>query len=133
MLDQIAEVKKISEEVNHTTTRVIANFPIGKGIRQGDVYVKRVASIPPDYCIHTMNLQIAKGNTKGSRHILEEQPGLRIYIKSEPGPLDGPAFTSVTEIHLTHPEHPCFKIPAGSYVSYYQIDWSREELAAVKD
>ena len=132
-LQELAEVKKSSTEINHNTTRVVKNIPIGKGIRQGDVYLKRVEKIPPEYSVHTMDLKIAKGDTKGSRHILEDAPGLRVYRKSSPGPLEGPAFTSVTDIHLTHPEHPGFYIQSGSYVSYYQRAFASEEIKAVRD
>jgi hypothetical protein len=133
MISEMAEVKKSSLEINHNTTRVVKDIPIGKGIRQGDVYLKRVEKIPPEYSVHTMDLKIAKGDTKGSRHILEDTKGLRVYRKSSPGPLEGPAFTSVTDIHLTHPEHPSFCLAAGTYLSYYQRDMSLEEIRAVRD
>lgn len=122
------------DKVNHDTTRDVTSLmDIGKIIRQGDVYVKRVDTIPEDFTMATMETQIAKGNTKGSRHILEDDGVIRIFKKSSPAPLEGPAFKSTKEITLTHPEHANFKLPAGCYISYYQQDFAQEEIRAVRD
>ena len=130
---EIQEINKVSSEVNHDTARHITNMEIGQAIRQGDVYVKKVEEIPSEYNIPTMEMQIAKGDTKGSRHILEDTKSLRVMKKSSPSPLDGPAIVSDDEIHLTHPEHPNFILPAGKYLSFYQQDFAREEISAVRD
>jgi hypothetical protein len=136
MVSVVENIKSIVEEslkLNHDTMRHITEMKIGQVIRQGDVYVKKVKEIPSEYSIATMEMQIARGETKGSRHSLQDSYSLRIFKKFSPGPLDGPAFTSTEEILLTHPEHPDFKLPCGNYVSYYQQDFAQAEIRAVKD
>ena len=119
---------------NSNETRVVEKMEVGEGIRQGDVYIWKVSEIPSDYSIPTMERQIAQGDTKGSRHILEETTSLRIFKKSTPSPLDGPAFTSVEDIVLTHPEHADFVIKGGGcFISEYQQDFAAEEIRAVRD
>lgn len=120
-------------EKNSNALRVVTKMEVGEAIRQGDVYVWRVESIPEEYNIPTMELQIAQGETKGSRHILEDSPTLRVFQKTTRGPLDGPAFKSDSPITLTHPEHAHFQLPAGCYISEYQQDYAAEEIRAVRD
>lgn len=117
---------------NHADTRVLDTIEIGQAFRQGDVYVTRIKDLPKNV-VATMNMQIAKGQTKGSRHILAETKGLRVFNLKESGPLDGPVFTSTEQIHLTHPEHAHFVFPAGTYSTHYQTDFGAEELRAVRD
>lgn len=119
-------------EKNHAETRVIDKIEIGQAFRQGDVYVTRIAELPSDV-VATMNTQIAKGQTKGSRHILADTKGLKIFNLKDAGPLDGPVFTSTEEMHLTHPEHAHFVFPAGTYSSRYQQDFQQIEIMAVRD
>ena len=121
-----------SQTKNHQELRVIDTMKVGQKIRQGDVYVERIDEIPANNA-PTMNLQIAVGETKGSRHILQESPSLRVFKLKEAGPLDGPAFSSNEEVVLTHPEHAHFKLPAGNYRSFYQRDFQAEEIRAVRD
>lgn len=121
-----------ASEKNHAETRVLDQIKIGQAFRQGDVYVTRIAELPKNI-VGTMNLQIAKGQTKGSRHILAETAGLRVYNLKESGPLDGPVFTSTEEICLTHPEHAHFRFPAGTYSTHYQQDYQAAEIRAVRD
>jgi hypothetical protein len=122
----------IASKVNHQETRIIDTIEVGQAIRQGDVYLVRIKEKPSDL-IPTLDPQIAKGNTKGSRHILEITPTLRIYKLKNAGPLDGPVIESQEQITLTHPEHAWFKLPGGCYSTHYQQDFCRQEIAAVRD
>jgi hypothetical protein len=121
-----------ASEKNHADTRVLDKIEIGQAFRQGDVYVTRIAEVPKN-AVGTVNMQIAKGQTKGSRHILVETKGLRVYNLKDAGPLDGPVFSSTEEICLTHPEHAHFRFPAGTYSTHYQTDFAADELRAVRD
>jgi hypothetical protein len=128
---KVAEVmEKINTQENTDSTRVIESMQIGEWVRQGDIYLDKVEQ---NYSISTMDLQLAKGETKGARHILDENPTLRIFTKTNPNPLDGPAFTSEESIHVKHPEHGNMVIPEGSYICTYQQDYRYEELKAVRD
>jgi hypothetical protein len=131
---KVAEVmEKVSQHQNTDDTRRVTSMQVGEWVRQGDIYLDRVESIPDEYSIATMELQLAKGDTKGARHILEEKSSLRVFIKNQPSPLDGPAFKSDEEIHVTHPEHGNMVLPAGSYVCTYQQDYRVEYLKAIRD
>lgn len=129
----LEEIKIISEEKNHDNTRVVKTMKEGQVIRQGDVYIKKVSSIPSDYNIPTLEMQIAKGDTKGARHIIEETENLRIFKKISASPLEGPAITSKENICITHPEHTDFIIPAGNYICTYQQNFAVAEIKAVRD
>jgi len=125
---------KVAGEVNHQETRVIDTIKIGQAIRQGDVYLVRIKQKPPESeLIPTLDPQIAKGDTKASKHILVQTPTLRIYKLKNAGPLDGPVIESSEQINLTHPEHAHFKLPSGCYSTHYQQDFAQEEIRAVRD
>ena len=123
---------EMAGQVNHQECRVIDSMEIGQAIRQGDVYLVKVKEKPADL-VPTLDLQIAKGETKGSRHILEQTPTLKVYKLKSPSPLQGPVIESKERINLTHPEHAHFSLPAGCYTSYYQQDFAAEEIRAVRD
>lgn len=128
-------MREAAEKNNTTKTRVMTNetMPIGTAIRQGDVLIMRVDSIPESHKLSTDNMQIAKGTTKGSRHILLNNGDVNLFYSPTANPLEGPSFKSPKEIELSHPEHANFKFPAGCYISTYERDFAKEELAAVRD
>ena len=115
-------------------TRNISKMSIGEWFRQGDVYVEKSRKADlTEYTKATTDLQVAFGTTKGSRHILRDNPTLKVFLKETPGPLDGPMFTSTQPIVLEHPEHANFAFPAGTYVVELQQDFAKEEIARAKD
>jgi hypothetical protein len=124
-----------AKDKNHQSTRVIPKMKVGQSFRQGDVYVTRIKELPSrESIVQVANLQLAKGETKGSRHILEQTDTLRVYsIKNPANALVGPVIESKEEIHLTHPEHAHFIFPAGYYSVHYQQDFQAEEIRAVRD
>lgn len=83
-IDKVAEaVEKI---VNDADQHFPAAATVGDAVRQGDVYIQLIDSFtetPPLYKQLTkpqFPIQLAPGNTKGSRHMLEESEGLAVYV-----------------------------------------------------
>lgn len=83
-------LKQIDSAVEKIINDKPQNFPeaanIGDAVRQGDVYIQlidAVKGVPPMYRkLKTVEypLQLAPGNTKGSRHCLENSPGAVVYV-----------------------------------------------------
>ena len=138
VLETHESIKSEAEQRLSTSAkpRIINSMKPGQWFRQGDVYVEMIseeAKPHEDYTFPTLDHQVAFGTTKGSRHVLKENPSLRILKKKEPGVLDGPMFYSKEPIALEHPEHADFHMPAGSYFVTLQQDFAQEELARAKD
>lgn len=123
-----------AKKLNNQNERVIPKMEVGQAFRQGDLYITKLESLPQDI-INTIDLQLAQGETKGSRHILAQNVNytVKVYNLRKPGPLDGPVFKSDETIRLTHPEHAHFVFPAGCYSTHYQQDYQAAEIRAVKD
>jgi hypothetical protein len=129
-----ADLERQAAEKNTQEMRVIENIPMGKAIRQGDVYLRRIEKVPSEAIHSTNDLQLAPGNTKGSRHILQQSSSLRMFINpNETNALQGPIIVSDEKVVLTHPEHAHFTLPAGIYSTTYQRDFAQEEIARVRD
>lgn len=101
-------------------------MPPGKFIRQGDVYIEAITEIPFAYDTLTENRQLAPGETRGSRHILEGN--VKIFVnKNNRDVLAGPCFSCTERVLLTHPEHAHFELPAGNYRVLFQMDARQAE------
>lgn len=112
-----------------TDLRVIKKIAVGEAVRQGDIYLKRVAKTAArGEEIETR--QLAPGNTQGSRHCVEGD--VKIYARKGDA-LTGPIVESETGFRVTHPEHAHFDMPAGTYAVTYQRDFAREEVSRVND
>jgi hypothetical protein len=87
-------VQKVGEAVERVLNANEQEFPIaasvGDAVRQGDIYIQKIDDIDPsstplfyrrlDNSSIKWPLQLADGNTKGSRHMLEASPGVVVYI-----------------------------------------------------
>lgn len=116
--------------------RYLREIKPGQHCRQGDVYLLCVASRPSCYAKPTANRQLAPGQSKGSRHIVDgavaiftaDERQAREAIRSLPGSvssrltLPGPCVEATERFTLTHPEHAHHSLPAGVYVVLYQLD-----------
>src|SRR5581483_12267114 len=115
--------------------RIIDEMKTGDVIRQGDIYIERLARLPEKRGAKTTVTQLAIGQTQGSRHIIDPKPiGLVIYAP-RPGatPLEGPIVSSKrNRFRLTHPEHGHFDLPAGVYQVTYQRDFARERAEEIR-
>ena len=119
-----------SAKQNICDERMIRTMEIGQHFRQGDVYLERVAD---DYTVgeEIQDRQIAEGNSKGSRHIMEGN--VTMFKRSGNDILEGPTVRINERSVLTHPEHANVSIPSGTYKSRLQRDHMAEEIARVRD
>ena len=111
-------------EGNVQEIRNIEEFPIGKIVRQGDIYIHRVEDSHPRGK-STSNRQLAMGETQGSRHVLDGEA--EIFEGSTaptwaPRALLGPLFKLFKRATVTHPEHAHVGLPAGTYQVTHQMD-----------
>ena len=103
--------------------RVVPSIPIGKSIRQGDVYLTRIKSLPKDF-VETDNMQLAPGTTQGSRHIMVNA---KVYKNPKARNTEGPIVVAKERCLLEHPEHAHFDLPAGTYQVTYQLDYATQQ------
>lgn len=112
--------------------RMVRTIKIGEWVRQGDINIQRVersAVKGKEIKDH----QLAPGNTKGSRHILETGKRVRILSPGLNDPLQGPFIVAQERFTVTHPEHSNISLPSGSYAVTYQRDLAQENRARVMD
>jgi len=133
-------VEKLGESVASSKkmiqVRDCSGLGIGQVARQGDVYIQRVKSLKKIRKIE--NRQLAPGITAGSRHVVCDDPAVRVY-QTDPTISDrqssiqvGPGVESPVEWSVTHPKHGWHtKLPAGCYQIWYQID--RKTMERVRD
>ena len=113
------------------------SMPPGKWIRQGDVYLMAIEKVPMECDEETANRQLAPGETRGSRHIIEGN--VKLFVQSgrkavrQQDVLVGPVIIAKERCTLTHPEHAHFSLPAGTYQSYYQMDARQAERTRARD
>lgn len=129
-MNTVEIIKELSEKavkLNIKEKRIIKNCPIGKGWRQGDIYIHRVSNNHPVGDILDIR-QIADGTSLGARHILVgdvkvyQGKQLPSYVNSL-WPL-GYCFDVGKEgATITHPEHAwdCIEVP-GRYQVTHQMD-----------
>lgn len=134
----IERIKKSARSMPEV--RVIPDMKIGQVVRQGDIYIERVAAIEGKGKA-IKSRQLAPGTTKGSRHIVSESEGVTIW-ESKPT-LNGKAAFQVgpgiqclagSDLVVTHPEHAWKKIcnlTARFYQVWFQADYARK--TRVKD
>lgn len=89
-IDVLSAVTAVENAVEKVINDADQNFPeaanIGDAVRQGDLYIQMIeapTSPPPFYtklAKPSFPIQLAPGNTKGSRHLLEESAEAEIWI-----------------------------------------------------
>jgi hypothetical protein len=113
-------------------TRVIKKIEVGQAIRQGDIYVTRLADERVRHGGETAERQLAPGTTRGSRHCVEGN--VEVYLPAAgDGRLTGPLIVARDRFTVTHPEHAHFSLPPGAYRVTYQRDFNRQEVERVSD
>lgn len=83
----------IAEAVERIKNDAPQQFPeaasIGDAVRQGDIYIQLISESDLDTMKYLYNrvdtpvLQLAPGNTKGSRHVLESADGVEMYLPAD--------------------------------------------------
>lgn len=123
----IKELTEKAIKLNRKETRIVKNWPIGKAVRQGDLYLHRVELNHPIGDILNIR-QIADGTSIGSRHILLGD--VKVYQGKElPSyvnklwPLGYTFDVGEEGATVTHPEHAHIDICVkGRYVVTHQMD-----------
>ncbi len=109
--------------------RVVPIMDVGQVVRQGDVYIHRVADGHKRGAMRRGEdaRQVAVGNTVGARHYAMS-PSVAYDGVVAPDWCDqqttaiGPVIASPDRWTLTHPEHAHVEFPAGTYQVTHQID-----------
>lgn len=143
---QIAAIQKSAEKMHAKETALIGTASIGDVVRQGDLYLVCLESLPPGT---KTRRQLAPGESQGSRHVAEGE--CCVYQPKEPGAVSrliatlsrgavqvpdaliGPLVECHGETTITHPEHGHRVLPAGStWAVVYQRAYA-EEVRRVQD
>lgn len=111
----------------------------GDTIRQGDLYITIVESVPEGYLLiekpKEVDQQMVPGNTEGAKHCLDSLKGVTLYrpeVWTEET-LEGPAIVLEEERTVLHPVHGSVTIPKGmTAVFTYQREWSKERARAIR-
>lgn len=134
----VAAVERIKQSARSMpAVRVVENMKIGQVVRQGDIYIERIAAIEgKGHAVKSR--QLAPGTTKGSRHIVAESKAVTIWeskptLGGKAAFQVGPAIEAKGDVTITHPEHAWIKIAVGKVAQlfqvYFQADYARKERA----
>ena len=112
----------------------VVSLEIGQVARQGDIYIERVESIEGKGKAITSR-QLAPGTSKGSRHIVDESPGVTLWeskptLKGKTAFQVGAAIQAKGGFSITHPEHAWMKIATNGiefFQVWFQADFMRKE------
>lgn len=131
-LEAHTKVQEAASTKADAKVRVVSAIEVDQAVRQGDIYITRIASIPSG--VRSIeDRQLAPGTSQGSRHIIVGD-GLALSARlNDSNPLQGPYIKAEKSFTVEHPEHGHINMPAGDYSCTYQRDFSAEELARVRD
>lgn len=136
-IDTVTTINRIRENAKAMPeVRVIREMKIGQVVRQGDIYIERVKEIEGKGKA-VKSRQLAPGNTKGSRHIVDESPSVKIWesspaLGSRARFQVGPAIEAVGDFAVSHPEHAWVRFALGvkaAFQVWFQADFARKERA----
>lgn len=109
--------------------RVVDSCPVGKGGRQGDVYIVAIADFDRANSKLVPERQLAPGTSNGSRHTVSDSvkvwkpANFNICENTALGfKMIGYVIEADTRWTLMHPEHPDASMPEGVYQICYQVD-----------
>lgn len=112
---------------------LIAN---GNPSAQGDINIWKVDSLDDLPSLEECKpfYQLAPGETRGSRHCLDEDSvkGATFYKLTKPTALQGGVWVNEAETLVTHPEHGNQLLDPGIYFVTYQRQYA-EELRRIAD
>lgn len=103
---------------------------------QGDINIWKIDSLDdlPKLKETKPFYQLAPGETRGSRHCLDEDSvkNATFYLLENPTALQGGVWTNEEETLVTHPEHGNQLLDPGTYFVTYQRQYA-EELRRIAD
>ena len=124
----IEALKKIESNEPNAEMRDATALRVGEGVRQGDVYLARVATIKVK---GTKGAQLVDGTTRGSRHVLEgDFQTFEAKHDAFPSWVDRDSVLPALAFRvgeggarLTHPEHAhVLFAPNTTWVTWQQMD-----------
>jgi hypothetical protein len=126
-MDAVAKVEEAAKLAD-SSVRHVEKIEIGQAVRQGDIYIHRVAANHARGKVRTgaSARQLALGAQANARHIAE--PPAVVYEGSEipstcaTGTFLGPLVESDAPFTVSHPEHAAVCLPAGTYQVTHQMD-----------
>lgn len=136
MKNVVELIESVAKKVaKRQTQRFPEGASVGDCVRQGDVYITLAACVPAGYRKSVKwDLQLAPGNTQGSRHILDSRSGVTCYVHPQASEFDGPVLVLTEERELTHPEHGNWILPPGTYgISYQRTQDALDQQRRVAD
>lgn len=127
------KLHKHAERIKNDEHQTAGSMSIGDAWAQGDIALVLLESVPRGAKREAKpDLQLAPGNTQGSRHCLETLDGLTVYQHAAPTPLDGPILEAPHGLRVNHPEHGDVSFGPGIYAVVYQRAFA-DELRRVQD
>jgi len=123
-----------AKELAVSDVRIIKTINVGESVRQGDIYIH---CVDKDHAHGKViqKRQLAIGESKGSRHILEGENVTVFEGTTQPewctNSLLGPCIALNERSLISHPEHSNVEMPAGLYQITHQMD--ARTLERVKD
>jgi len=126
----LSDIHQFAKEAKNDV-RVIDKIEVGQAVRQGDVYVSKIADFDKKEYEISNDFKLAPGNTPGSRHYVDtsvkvwkrKNSNSDLVAKNEVGCICyGPVIEAEKSFKVTHPEHADFYMPAGVYQISYQVD-----------
>lgn len=137
-----AKVQSVAEKIKNDETASVGTVSKGDVIRQGDIYLVAIGSLPST-ARRITDRQLAPGTSQGSRHVLKgecevyeaDRQEVAVLIGGAMVPqkveihaeLIGPVFRAVGEVEVDHPEHGNRVLPAGEvFATYYQRQFAEE-------
>lgn len=135
MKDAVIDFAEFEAEVAKAVSQRARRFPkipMGKVVRQGDIYIVRVPDDHPHGGIRESH-QLAFGTSKGSRHMADRNfvcyEGTALPKGAMAGTFLGPCIQTDCEATIEHPEHAWAIIPAGTYQILHQTDLQTRQRA----
>lgn len=122
----VEDVARQAESIKNDEEQRITNVELGDDVRQGDIYLTRLESVPTGAKPIKFRKQLAPGNTQGSRHTIRSSRGVKMYEVGNASPLDGPIIESKGNLAIDHPEHGNLILPPGIYATTYQRAFAAE-------
>jgi hypothetical protein len=142
---QISAIRKSAERMDAAATETIGTASLGDVIRQGDLYLICLDSLPAGN--RAKSTQLAPGTTQGSRHVATgecvvyeptDKATVARRIKDANGAdvpveLIGPVIQAIGQCEIDHPEHGNKVLPVGSiWAVTYQRAYA-DEVRRVQD
>ena len=112
---------------------------VGEFVRQGDIYIRLIKK-PAMSDLEVVDTaqwdgQLAEGDGKGSRHIINKPSTVKAWRKKTRQVQDGYILhTGKTGVEVTHPDHGHVNLGADCWFEvFYQVNLFNSEKSRVKD